>query len=131
MNQFQKATELVERINQHYLTDERKVLEIARVIYESERSSFIDGVSYGLRIQEKPEAQNYGCSVRVVFNENSSGAIMFTGERIFRNVTEIHYLYRKGMVAIESDIHGTGNTFSIIDIKEFETKLETEKAFTF
>lgn len=49
-----------------------------------------------------------------------------------RNITEIHYRYpsviKESMsVAFESDIHYTGCTYYISDIKEFHTELETER----
>lgn len=83
---------------------------------------------------------NYGMKVRILFKKNSK----FKGktERL-RNVTEIHYNYNHRfikdgalhilirMVAFESDIHKTGVTYSIEEIEEFETKLETKKAKEF
>ncbi len=50
---------------------------------------------------------------------------------IFRNVTEIHYNFPSLLnpsIAFESDIHGTGCTRFIDDIKEFNTSLEINKA---
>lgn len=65
-------------------------------------------------------------------------------EETLRNVTEIHYnydgifpkLFRKKQVAFESDIHHTGITYDLEEnptlwIKEFEARLETEKAGAF
>jgi len=48
-----------------------------------------------------------------------------------RNVTEIHYRYPSldgQRIAIESSIHGTGGTYAMSDIAEFEAILETEVA---
>lgn len=44
-------------------------------------------------------------------------------KEIFHNITEVHWLYRNGMVALETDVHGTGftkfvNTLAKIDITE-------------
>ena len=53
---------------------------------------------------------------------------------ILRNVTEIHYNYKSRLhkrIAFESDIHGTGATYDIDDIAEFETRPETEVADRF
>lgn len=67
-------------------------------------------------------------------------AVQFTGEKfaditdpssVYRNVTEIHYRYRKKMIAFESDIHGTGMTWPLKDIREFEAMAESEKAEVF
>lgn len=43
------------------------------------------------------------------------------------NVTEIHYIYNHigteaPRIAFESDIHGTGNTYEVADLLEFEAK---------
>ena len=66
--------------------------------------------------------------------------VRFTGELFaeienpsatYRNVTEIHYQYREGMIAFESDIHGTGTTWKLMNIREFEATAETKKAETF
>lgn len=54
---------------------------------------------------------------------------------VYRNVTEIHYNYSRSAligdspkIAFESDIHGTGGTWMIDDILEFETIPEEEVA---
>ena len=49
----------------------------------------------------------------------------------YRNVTEIHYQYREGMVAFESDIHVTGITWQLAAIREFEVTVEKEEAEAF
>ena len=53
-------------------------------------------------------------------------------EVTLHNVTEIHYNYPSSSgnisTAFESDIHGTGITYSMNDIVEFETTLEVEIA---
>ncbi len=56
-----------------------------------------------------------------------------------RNVTEIHYNYRRRnkfgpgevMVAFESDVHGTGGTYRLATIVEFEATTEAEVAESF
>jgi hypothetical protein len=52
-------------------------------------------------------------------------------KKCYRNVTEIHYNYptvsNMKSIAFESDIHETGITIFIHDIKEFETSVEIEK----
>lgn len=45
---------------------------------------------------------------------------------VYCNVTEVHYEYREGMTAFESDIHGTGTTWPTDYIAEFEVTPETE-----
>ncbi len=54
-------------------------------------------------------------------------------ERMFRNVTEIHWDYcsvrsHSRKVAFESDVHATGQTYDVDWIAEFEAVLETEEA---
>jgi len=55
-------------------------------------------------------------------------------EQTLRNVTEIHYNYHVGLmgvcIAFESDILGTGCTYEMAYIKEFETSQETEQVET-
>ena len=57
---------------------------------------------------------------------------------VLRNVTEIHYNYNHGVlktpdyrVAFESNVHGTGITYSASDVVEFDATPETEKANAF
>lgn len=56
-------------------------------------------------------------------------------ERVFRNVTEIHWRYPGApthtRVAFESNIHGTGMTYIVEWIAEFEAKEETQVAEAF
>ena len=73
---------------------------------------------------------NLGFSVRTLFKNGD--------EITYRNVTEIHYnyssiieMYGTVWIAFESMIHGTGCTFKMEDITEFEAKTETEKAEDF
>ncbi len=54
-------------------------------------------------------------------------------ERVFRNVTEIHWCYysvraHSRKVAFESDVHATGSTYDLDWIAEFEATVETEEA---
>ena len=82
---------------------------------------------------------NLGCKIRVWWSPSIQEH--FGISTVFRNVTEIHYNYRrryshplKGdrvMIAFESDIHETGCTYEIGWIDEFETQLETEIAEAF
>jgi hypothetical protein len=50
---------------------------------------------------------------------------------VLRNVTEIHYQYRPGEIAFESDIHHTGLVHYLDNIKDFEAVPETEIAEAF
>lgn len=74
---------------------------------------------------------------------NLEGAIVLEE---LRNVTEIHYNYRRRtkffppldtsfasevMIAFESDVHGTGITYRLATVVEFEAVLETEVAESF
>ena len=53
---------------------------------------------------------------------------------VLSNITEIHYRYPKSYkrtperIAFESDIDGTGYTYDLADIKEFEARLPTQEA---
>ena len=65
-----------------------------------------------------------GLGMRVTIRYSDSGN---TGT--LNNVTEVHYGYeswREGNIAFESDIHGTGITYNISDIAEFECVPATE-----
>ena len=52
---------------------------------------------------------------------------------VLSNITEIHYRYPAGWtgapdrIAFESDIDGTGYTYDLADIKEFEALLPTQE----
>lgn len=77
-------------------------------------------------------SKNHGVKVVIQFEIASR----FSGQTVtLRNVTEIHYNYPSASpgsrVAFESDIHGTGITYDVDDILEFETKLEDQEAETF
>lgn len=75
---------------------------------------------------------NYGMKVVVKFSARSPMYQAGVQRETFRNITEIHYNYprldHKCRIALESDIHGTGFTYSLHDIYEFEAVIETEKA---
>ena len=77
--------------------------------------------------------ENFGMKINVKLNP----LLKFKSKKIvYRNVTEIHYKYpsltgERKSVAFESDIHGTGCTWQLADIDEFETELETKKAKNF
>jgi hypothetical protein len=83
--------------------------------------------------------EGFGLKVHIKFSKSG----LFKGrEQVSRNVTEIHYNYQHSpaynglthkelRVAFESDIHGTGVTYALSDIEEFEATVETEKATTF
>ena len=74
---------------------------------------------------------NFGMKVKLWHNLQGR-----TTMETLRNVTEVHYNYRRRnksvpgevMVAFESDIHSTGNTYRLASIVEFEAVLETERA---
>ncbi len=72
----------------------------------------------------------------------------YTRLTVLHNVTEIHYLNRTNIelyagrvnpnsdllqprIAFESDVHGTGITYALKDVLEFEAKVATEKADIF
>jgi len=72
--------------------------------------------------------------VTIVFERNS----VYQRVAILRNITEIHYNYRRitgrasdtltrSKIAFESDILKTGSTYYIDDIRSFETELEIEE----
>ena len=69
----------------------------------------------------------YGMNVKINFTKQS----IFRGEKTtLHNVTEVHYNYLsldKDRVAFESDIQGTGCTYHIADIAEFEVAPATKK----
>lgn len=69
---------------------------------------------------------NLGMSVKIAFSTTSK----FVRKATLHNITEIHYNYRRtrkaGRVAFESDIHQTGITYDLVDIAEFEAKLESK-----
>ena len=53
---------------------------------------------------------------------------------VLRNVTEVHFNYPHSVeksIAFESDIHQTGMTFTVKDVEEFFSELETIKAPNF
>ena len=82
--------------------------------------------------------KNYGNRVEITFTEKYKFKTdKRRGENIketLRNITEIHYNYKSIVgerIAFESDIHQTGITYPIKDIKEFEATLEDEKAEKF
>lgn len=79
----------------------------------------------------------YGMKVKVKLNAQGRPE-----DTVLRNVTEVHYNYKypggvlPNRVAFESDIHGTGITYSlsgdgVIRIVEFEVTPETEMAEAF
>lgn len=74
---------------------------------------------------------NFGFNVEIklggAFGDNEKPVIL-------NNVTEIHYHYPSPVapsVAFESDIHGTGQTYRIDDVVEFEAKLAERKEESF
>lgn len=76
--------------------------------------------------------KNYGMKVAIKFSARSPIYQAGVQRKTFRNITEIHYNYprlgHKSRIVFESDIHGTGFTYSLNDIYEFEAVIETEKA---
>ncbi len=85
--------------------------------------------------EKKEKEENFGFKVKIKYTENSAYARNETESDIYRNVTEIHYCYPSSVnfksVAFESDIHGTGCTIPLDDIKEFEATTEKAKAKKF
>lgn len=82
-------------------------------------------------------AESHGMKVRLWHNLEGK-----TVMEMLRNVTGIHYNYRRRykyrhviddevMVAFESDVHGTGGTYRLATVVEFEAVPETEKAEPF
>ncbi len=78
--------------------------------------------------------KNYGCKVEIKLNKLGSFKDCKNHKVILRNVTEIHYNYPSHVsaiigksIAFESNIHGTGVTYQLADIDEFETTLENKK----
>lgn len=74
--------------------------------------------------------ENLGMCVRIKFSATSPfGSARPT---TLHNITEIHYNYPDGRlrrrVAFESDIHGTGVTYDIQEVAEFEAIIETALA---
>jgi hypothetical protein len=72
---------------------------------------------------------NFGMKVRLVHK-----LCGYPYEETLHNVTEVHYRYPSLLgdkVAFESDIHGTGITYYIADVCEFEVRPETEIADEF
>lgn len=47
------------------------------------------------------------------------------------NITEVHFGYRPGHVAFESDVHGTGATYEVADTAEFKVALAQRLADEF
>ena len=79
-------------------------------------------------------AEKLGMKVTLQFSEIAGRYKLET--QIYRNVTEVHWNYPRiasssRHVAIESDIHGTGITWDIDWIHEFEVVPETEIAEAF
>ena len=67
--------------------------------------------------------ENYGFNVKIKYKDGT--------EEVRNNVTEIHFNYPSPLkiksVAFESDIHGTGGTVEIEEIKEFEAIMAKKK----
>lgn len=70
----------------------------------------------------------FGFRVKITLYLRESGGI---DTAWLHNVTEIHWNYRPGRVAFESDVHGTGITYDTQDIAEFEATLESDVAREF
>ena len=88
-----------------------------------------------------PEPEdNLGMKVTVKFRSNTAfGRAVHhrsRGELIHRNVTGTHFNFNhmysnSPKVAFESDIHGTGSTYHISDILEYNSVCEVEVAESF
>lgn len=87
--------------------------------------------------EEKKEPEEFGNTVEVIFSDDFYKKFHIpSGETyVYNNITEVHYNYeRYGNpfigVAFESDIHGTGTTWDINNIKSFvvtPAKIKAEK----
>jgi len=79
-----------------------------------------------INMDVKVETKNFGMTVK---------ATMVNGEvLVFNNVTEVHYCYPSSVsksLAFESDIHGTGCTYRVELVTEFEVRPATELADQF
>ena len=67
--------------------------------------------------------KNYGFDVKIKYRNGR--------KETRHNITEIHYNYPSAFgdsIAFESDIHGTGGTIQIGEIKEFEAVMTQKKA---
>ena len=77
---------------------------------------------------------DFGIKVTVRFNGTGTFAPLKDRTQVMHNVTEIHYGYsssfKQKRIAFESDIHGTGCTYNVCDIDEFETELEIAVSVT-
>jgi hypothetical protein len=83
---------------------------------------------------EKKMKENYGFKVKIKYAKASAYVRNGCNEQTFRNVTEIHYCFSSPFgkqTTFESDIQRTGCTIFNNDIKEFEAKIEKEKAKDF
>ena len=74
---------------------------------------------------DRGNGKGFGFRVRVQFK---MGSVFRGASETLRNVTEIHMGYRPGRIAFESDIHGTGHTYNVADIAEYEALPETNVA---
>lgn len=70
-----------------------------------------------------PALKPLGMDVRLLHRE--------AGWLEFHNVTEVHFGYRPGHVAFESDVHGTGATYEVADTAEFKVALAQRLADEF
>lgn len=60
-------------------------------------------------------------TVKIKFSETSPYFKSGTKEETLENITEVHYNYdRNGRIAFGSDVDGTGYTYALADIAEFE-----------
>ena len=78
--------------------------------------------------------EKIGFRVRIWWARGSSQAAAGEVSLVIGNITEIHYRYPKSYaarperIAFESDIDGTGYTYDLADIKEFEARLPAQEA---
>ena len=70
-----------------------------------------------------PALKPLGMDVRLLHRE--------AGWLEFHNVTEVHFGYRPGHAAFESDVHGTGATYEVADTAEFKVSLAQRLADEF
>jgi len=78
-------------------------------------------------------SEKTGFRVRIWWAQGSAARSGGEISMVLSNITEIHYRYPKSYaarperIAFESDIDGTGYTYDLADIKEFEARLPTQE----
>jgi hypothetical protein len=96
------------------------------------------GVNLDPQLEHEIFAQGeYGMTIKVEFNENGIRK-GYNASELHNNVTEFHYDYpspfratQGKQAAFESDLHGTGCTRYVNDLKRIEITIATEMAEEF